>query len=72
MAKRHQARRRRAYGPRQHELNERRSRRRGEDLERWFAVAGDAWKGGLAPIGDAFGLPVWAVGHEAVGARLAD
>lgn len=42
MAKRHQNRRRRAYGPRQHEVHERRARRREPDLQRWLAVADDA------------------------------
>lgn len=37
MAKRHQARRRRAYGPRQHEVHERRLRRREAVLE-WFGA----------------------------------
>ncbi|MER3418109.1 MAG: hypothetical protein C4343_03135 [Chloroflexota bacterium] len=36
MSKRHQHHRRRAYGPRQHEVRERRLRRHTEVLERWL------------------------------------
>ncbi len=39
MAKRHQSRRRRAYGPRQHELRERRARRREDDVRRRLELA---------------------------------
>jgi hypothetical protein len=54
MAKRHQSRRRRAYGPRQHELHERRGRRREEAGRSWLALAGEIPDIGLAQPGGSF------------------
>ncbi len=72
MAKRHQSRRRRAYGPRVHELHERRSRQRGEDVRRWLALARGSQDVFVDQATESVGAPVRPGGHEAVGVRVAD
>lgn len=72
MAKRHQSRRRRAYGPRLHELRERRSRHRGEDVRSWSALARGPEDAFLRQAGESVVPPIWTGGHEAVGVRVAD
>lgn len=62
MAKRHQARRRRAYGPRQHEVHERRLRRREVALGWLGSAEGAILEAELAL--DPFRLGPW-VGRDA-------
>ncbi len=58
MSKRHQHRRRRAYGPRQHEVRERRLRR-AEPLERWIASIVEAGPADAGPGRRPLGVGPW-------------